>query len=251
METIPYGERSEQVGDLWLPPPGGDGAARPVVVMWHGGGYAAEAGRSIMDSLARDLCDRGWATWNLEYRRLDTGGGWPATWDDVAAGLDHLATLGADGAPLDLTDVTALGFSAGGPLALWASARREGAVRPARVVNQAGLADLRAVAGDDDISGNVRRLLGRPEDQPAAYARADPAELLPIGVPQLHVHGDADENVPAELTRAFVERARAAGDDAELVIVPGATHFAHCDPASPAWAAVVRWLSSTAQVRAG
>ena len=38
-----------------------------------------------------DLAKRGWAAWNIEYRRLGNGGGWPATFADVAAAVDHLS----------------------------------------------------------------------------------------------------------------------------------------------------------------
>ena len=58
--------------------------------------------------------------WNLEYRRVGSGGGWPATFDDVAAGIDLLADL-----DVDTTRVVAIGHSAGGHLAVWAGGRRE------------------------------------------------------------------------------------------------------------------------------
>jgi acetyl esterase/lipase len=229
VETHAYGEAPEQAGDLWLP----DGArqALPVAVLWHGGGYVPEVDRSIMEGVAYDLAGLGFAVWNLEYRRLGSGGGWPATFEDAAAGLDGR--------------VVGIGFSAGAALALWAAARRDGAVRLCRVVNQAGLSDLEAVARDDEVSANLRELLGDPADVPEVYARANPARLLPLGVPQLHVHGDSDENIPLKLPESFVTRAREAGDQAELVVIPGAGHFAHNDPHDEAWRVVRRWLVET------
>ena len=239
---IPYGSSPEQVGDLWLPD-APDGP-RPVAALWHGGGYVPEVDRTIMEGLARDLCRRGWAAWNLEYRRVGSGGGWPQTFADAADGLDRLAQLRDEGEPLDLERVVTIGFSAGAPLALWAAARGNAAVRAIGAVNQAGLSDLEYVArhGDLESSGLVKALLGDPDENSEPYALASPVRRLPFGIPQLHVHGDADEQIPVALTERFVEKARAAGDDAELVIVPGAGHFAHNDPESAAWAAVVDWL---------
>jgi acetyl esterase/lipase len=237
---IPYGAASEQVGDLWLPD--GRNGALPVAALWHGGGYVPEANRAGMEGIARDLCRRGWAVWNLEYRRLGSGGGWPQTFADVADGLDRLEALRAEGEPLDLDRVVAIGFSAGGPLALWSAARGEGRVHPAAVVSQGGIVDLEAVARDDGIEAYVVRWLGHPDEHPEVYAAADPSALLPLGVPALLVHGEADENVPPAMSVGFAARARAAGDDAEAVVVPGAGHFDHLDPGSEAWAAVTRWL---------
>ena len=62
-------------------------------------------------------------------------------------------------------------------------------------------------------------------------------------MPQLVVHGDADETVPPELRRAATPRPReAAGDDVTLVLRPGDGHGVHLDPAEPAWGDVVEWL---------
>ena len=66
-----------------------------------------------MKAACADLARRGVAAWNVEYRRIGRGqgGGWPATFDDVAAAIDHLAVL--EDPRLDLSSVTALGHSAG------------------------------------------------------------------------------------------------------------------------------------------
>jgi len=36
------------------------------------------------------LTKEGLAVWNMEYRRLGNGGGWPVTFEDVAAGTGHV-----------------------------------------------------------------------------------------------------------------------------------------------------------------
>jgi pimeloyl-ACP methyl ester carboxylesterase len=237
---IPYGPAPEQAGDLWLPDaPGGP---LPVAALWHGGGYVPEADRAIMEPIARDLCLRGWAAWNLEYRRMGSGGGWPQTFTDVADGLDRLAELRDEGEPLDLDRVVAVGFSAGAPLALWSAARHEGRVRAAAVVSQAGIVDLETVARDDGIQAQVGSWLGDPDEDPEVYTAANPAGLLPLGVPILLVHGEDDENVPPRMSTRFAALAREAGDDAEAVLVPGTGHFDHLDPGSEAWAVVTGWL---------
>jgi len=239
VRTIPYGPSPDQVGDLWLPD--GDGPF-PVVAIYHGGGYVPEVTRVIMEGVARDLRAHGIAAWNLEYRRIGSGGGWPQTFADAADGLDRLASL--DEAPLDLARVATLGFSAGGPLALWAAGRGEGAVRVRGAVSQAGVVDLERVARDTNTDCRILDLLGDPGERAEDYARANPAALLPLGVPLAIIHGDADENVPLALQRDFAQRALEAGDPVELVVIPGASHFDHNDPGSAAWRAARRHLSS-------
>jgi acetyl esterase/lipase len=66
-----------------------------------------------------DLTRRGWAVWNVEYRRIGLGGGYTETLADAAAAIDYLATLEDAG-----TDqVVAIGHSPGGYLAVWVAGR--------------------------------------------------------------------------------------------------------------------------------
>jgi dipeptidyl aminopeptidase/acylaminoacyl peptidase len=59
----------------------------------------------------------------------------------------------------------------------------------------------------------------------------------------LLVHGDQDENVPVDLSIAFAEAARSAGDDVELDVRPGIDHFEVIDPRGQSWARVMDWLA--------
>jgi acetyl esterase/lipase len=223
-----------------------------VVVLIHGGFWRARYKLRLEDDLVADLAERGWAVWNLEYRRLGwrSRGGWPATFEDVGAGIDLLGELDE---PLDLGRVMALGHSAGGHLAFWAAARpglpagglgAEPRIRLAGAVAQAGVVDLRE-ALRLHLSGDVvRRLLGgTPGEHPRRYELASPLERLPLGVPQLLVHGDADEVVPVSIARGYGRRALDAGDPCELVELPGLGHMEHLDPRSVAWPPVMRWLA--------
>lgn len=234
-----YGSHFHQFGDLLVP----DGAGPfPVAVLVHGGFWREQHTLELADDLARDLVRRGIAAWNIEFRRVGevSGGGWPVTGEDVAAGIDHLAELDA---PVDRDRVVAVGHSAGGQLALWAAARAEPRVRLAGVVAQAGVLDLREADRLELGEGATARFMGGHADEvPDAYADASPIERLPAGVPVLIVHGDADGRVPVEMASAYADAARAAGDEVDLVVRPGDDHFVHLDPASGAWADVTGWL---------
>jgi len=210
-----------------------------VVVVIHGGYWQARYGKLIMRPVCSDLRRRGLAAWNIEYRRLGRGqgGGWPATFDDVSAAIDHLAKL--DDPRLDLGSTAALGHSAGGQLALWAAARPGARVPIRRVCAQAAVCDL-AAAGS-----TARELMGGgPDEVPERYAKADPMRLVPLGVPVLLVHGPADATVPVKRSRRFAEAARSAGDDVTLVEPNPGGHRAHVDPRSEGWRIAAAWLAS-------
>lgn len=238
--THTYGDDPSQYGELFLP----EGTPRGVVVVIHGGFWLSQYDASLGAPLAADLAARGWAAWNLEYRRVGGGrgggGGTPETFDDVAAGIDLLADL-----DLDTSTVVTLGHSAGGHLATWAAGRGSHGwadeVPVTHVISQAGVLDLRAADAAGLGNGAVAGLLGHAPTE--ADARFDPAQQLPLAVPVWCVHGADDANVPISQSVDYVEQATAAGAVAELVEVEG-DHFVVIDPASEAWAAQLEILDS-------
>jgi acetyl esterase/lipase len=241
---VAYGEGADQFGELYLP--AGPGP-HPVVVMLHGGCWRAEYGLGPLGGLCAALRAEGFAVWSLEYRRIGAGGGWPATFADVAAGADALPALGA---PLDPGRVVAAGHSAGGHLALWLAARPRlprgsalwsPAPLPVRgVLALAALADLDAAARRSLCGTAVPELLGGgPAEGAELYAQASPAALLPLGVPQRHLVGAHDPIVPPDYLAAYVAAAAAAGDDARLAVIPDAGHFEVVSPNSAAWGEVL------------
>ena len=261
---VPYGTDKLQFGDLWLPRGGGAQRA-PVVVFVHGGwwksAYDLAYGGFLCDALRR----RGVAVWSVEYRRVgDAGGGWPGTFQDVAAGYDFLTELAAR-YPLDLRRVVAVGHSAGGHLAFWLAGRHhvlagspvEGPAPKVPLKGLLGLAgavDLQLVidlAGDGTFAHDRREVFqlmgGRAEEVPERYLAGDPGHLLPLSVPQHLLQGTADDQIPPELPGRWAERARRAGDRVAVTMIPGADHFAVVDPESRAWpvveAAVLRMVA--------
>jgi acetyl esterase/lipase len=214
-----------------------------VAVVVHGGFWRQSYGLELGRPLATDLAAAGLAAWNVEYRRVGGGGGWPATFHDVAAALDALADT--DAAPLDLDRVVAIGHSAGGQLAAWLAARpglpagAPGAgprVRLRGAVSQAGVLDLVDAADTGVGQTAVPDLMGGPPDRvPDRYALGSPVARVPTGVPVVCVHGTADRKVPLRQSERYIAAARAAGDPAELIILPGVEHFAVISPGEDAW----------------
>jgi len=214
-------------------------------VIIHGGFWRARYDLSLGRPLAADLAARGYAAWNLEYRRSFAGGGWPATFLDVAAGIDLLSSL-----PADTSRVAAIGHSAGGHLAVWAAGRHKlppGAIpgsAPPRltlrgVVSQAGVLAL-ADCARECVGGRAALDLmgGGPDELPGEYRLADPMTVVPLDVPVLCLHSRADENVPYSYSERYVTAAVAGGGSAALREMHG-DHFTLIDPASPDWAAAV------------
>lgn len=247
--THAYGDDPAQVCDLILPA----GEQRGTVILVHGGFWQAGYDRSLEDAVAADLVASGYAVWNVDYRGVGAGGGYPATFDDLAAAVDLLATVGPD-AGVAIDRVAIVGHSAGGHLALWAAGRHTlpaeapgaaPALSPVAACSQAGVNDLVAAQAEGVGGAAVASILGIGPDEPvpaALAAATSPQQMVPLGVPQLIVTGDADVLVPPWLSERYAPVASAASDDVVLEVVAGEDHFAHLDPGSDSWAQVRAWL---------
>jgi len=177
------------------------------------------------------------AVWNLEYRRMDAEGEnlaapWPATFDDVAAGIDFLRSI-AVSESLDLSRILLVGHSAGGHLAAWAASRRSiprssplfssDPLMPARTIAIAAILDI-SEARDLSQPQQVQRLIGgSQEDHPDRFAAANPSQLAMNSSPITLVHGELDDDVTIRQAEAY-ER-QSMNPNLRFVRIPNAGHF--------------------------
>ncbi len=238
---IRYGRRRGQFGVLTRPR-----GATPtaIVVLIHGGFWTWPYNRWLMLGLARSVRQHGWASFNVEYRRLGRfggGGGFPETFEDVASAVG--LAVEAARARRQSTDghglpVAIVGHSAGGQLALWA-AREVAGVEG--VVSMAAPTDLRSIARGG--SGPVSSLVARaPEDR--RWELTSPMQRLPVGVPTVCVHSTHDATVSPRNAEAYAAAAAAAGDDASAVLIDGEKHRDAVRPMSSTWSAALDALKN-------
>ncbi len=237
-----YGSEPLQFGELTLP--AGTGP-HPVAINIHGGCWLAEYNIDHSRALANALANEGIAVWNLEYRRVGDGGGWPGTFLDVGNGADFLRTLAKEH-PLDLSRVVAVGHSAGGHFALWLAARNKISdscdvhqANPLPIIGVLGLApapELDALHAKKVCGNVVDKLLGgSPGEVPERYRCAMPSASLPLGVRQILLVGKRDRDW-GWVGEAYRDKARAAGEpQVEFIEAPEAGHFDVIDPNSSTW----------------
>ncbi len=243
-QRLAYGAEACQFGELYVPKGLGP---HPVIILIHGGFWRAAYRLTLMQGLAQDLVQQRIAVWNIEYRGVgDIGGGWPGTMQDVAHAADYLVALASTYA-LDLTRVVPVGHSAGGQLALWLAARSrlpkksqltvsDTPLPLAGTVSLAGASDLNLVWHLNLGQGAATKLLGgSPSMVPERYATASPAALLPLGIPQVLIHGKRDSLVPFTVSQEYAQQATMAGDRVRLIALSGVDHFGLLDPTSTAW----------------
>ncbi|UVW30238.1 alpha/beta hydrolase [Massilia sp. H6] len=249
-----YGAAPSQYAELFMPP--GDApqsAPFPVAVLVHGGCWTSKfGGITQLRNMAGALAARGIAVWNVEYRRSDeAGGGYPGTYQDMHAALELLADKAAQHR-LDTGRLVAVGHSAGGQLVQWIAGRaqiprnsplyRPNTLPVRAIVSLGGLADLRGEAAliKASCGRDTAELAGVPgPGRPDVFADTNAAELMPNGSHTYLVTGELDTISPPRVAHDYAARARKLGDTAEVLILPGASHYDEVAASSPAWPLVL------------
>lgn len=235
VKTIYYGIDSQQFGHLYKPK---STKALPVVVVIHGGYWKDN---HSLDSYATSaiveyLQAFNVAIWNLEYRRMDAVGDnikapWPASFQDVANGLDHLRTIAAEEC-LALDSVLLIGHSAGGHLATWAASREriaqdselysETPLTIHRAVSIAAIVNLFAI-NDVDQPEQVKRLMGGcANTNRARYLACDPSSLSHERMNLTLIHGVKDTCVSINQAHYYCDNAKGK---VNKIIMHEADHF--------------------------
>ncbi len=224
--TVSYGAAPQQTVEIRLSAQSG---LHPVVLLLHGGCWQNAFDRAYLGHLAEALRRQGWATFNIEYRRLgDPGGGWPGTFDDVQAATNFVLAHAAEW-KLDARHVVAVGHSAGGHLALLLAGREP---RIMAVVGLAAITDLAAYQREKSDCGESARDFVHG----AGLAAADPMQLP---VPKARIFlwsGSADDIVSPSYGTRYAARAGSI----RHTLWPGAGHFDLVSPASVVWPEILR-----------
>lgn len=231
-QRIRYGDAPQHFAEVRFPSPGASDRF-PAVITIHGGYWRAKYDLAYMGHLCAVLTNAGLVTVNLEYRRVgDPGGGWPGTFDDLRRAFDYVMDH-ADELRIDPAQITVVGHSAGGHLALCLAAYEP---RIGKVVSLAGVIDLQR-AWELHLSNNavIEFLGGSPQQMPDRYREASPLELAQPNTPQLIVHGTHDDSVPIELSPRYAAAKKAKGEKVHYLELEAADHFDLVDPRSSVW----------------
>lgn len=260
--VVRYGDHERQVVDLYLP--AGPGP-HPVVVMIHGGCWSAPWDRTLMNWASDDLRRRGYAVWNIDYRVIENGTGYPHVFEDTWRAIARLAADGREHG-LDPERVVAVGHSAGGHLALWYAAKRRRWAPPPTVrmipptsfravISLGGLPDLELAArppGSGCGTEVVEQLIGRGQPRwtpmdyryqtppsPDPFADTSVPRMGPLGIRQMLINGTEDRIIPTFYAEDYAGKMRAQGDQVGVRLIERTGHVELIAPGSAAWAAAV------------
>jgi acetyl esterase/lipase len=234
--------------DLYLP--AAQGALRPAVVHFHGGGWRMGERSSlgpVCDGFGLTpfdvLTEAGFVVASADYR-LSSEAHFPAQLHDAHAAVEWLRTHAADYG-VDPAKIYAWGDSAGGHLASLVGLTGERPSRAAAVAAWYPPTDLNsmaeqalpnAVSRPSDPGSREELLIGAPlAGNPEMAAAASPISYVgPAAPPFLLVHGTADRFVPAAQSESLAAKLKDSGADVELLLIEGADHMWSLPDGNPA-----------------
>ena len=183
------------------------GAARPAVVLLHGGAWMVGSRRE-MKGAAEAMAGRGVVAFAVQYR-LAPQFKWPAMLDDAQTAVRFVRAKASDYG-VDPLRVGALGYSAGGQLSLFLGASETRSPRPSNypgqssrvraVVNWSGPSDLTIYPNDPFVNSVIEAVTGkRRAEARAELESASPIRLVDQGdAPLFIIQGLSDTTVPPE-----------------------------------------------------
>lgn len=230
-------DRTERA-DLYLPLNIPEGKRVPAVVVIHGGGFRIGMKDSPREvNIGRNLARNGYIAMSIDYALAAVGKPeWPRNLHDCKTAVRWLRA-NAERLQIDPERIGVIGGSAGGTLAsLVAMTLPSDGLDPVAPHGDLSCAVSCAVDlyGVSDIGkwNDDTVLFGKTfAEAPELYRQASPITYVrPEGVPQLIMHGTADETVDVSQSEDFAKALAEAGSPYELIIIPDATHSFHLEP---------------------
>ena len=209
--------------DLEVLVPDGEGPF-PAAVLVHGGGWIGGS-PLLMSALARFLTAEGYLTVNTSYTLSINRVGYPAAVDDVACAVRYAAAH-PDG---DGT-VVAIGHSAGAHLSALVALDNGLYGGDCPLVEPVVLDRLVGLAGPYDVARVGPLLLpffgAGPTEIPDVWQTGNPLRQAGNnpGLSSLLLHGEEDVLVDLSFATDFADALTAAGSEALVEIVAGASH---------------------------
>jgi acetyl esterase/lipase len=219
---------------------------RPTVIIIHGGGWIGGDKESMLDQFCLPFIQHDFVVANVEYRLAKSAPA-PAAVNDVLKAAQWVESHAAD-YKIDAGRIIVLGNSAGGHLALLAGMLPAGngfgpVIKISGVINFYGIADVAEQLEGPNRQSYASTWIPEQPDRMELARQLSPMMYLRKGLPPvLAIHGDADPTVPYDQSVRLAKALKAAGDDAELITVPGGKHGFPPENMNKLWPQIFKWL---------
>jgi len=219
---------------------------RPGVIVIHGGGWIQGNKERMLERFCLPFVEQGFVVANVEYRLAQSATA-PAAVSDVLQAAKWFRDRAAD-YKVDPNQIIVTGSSAGGHLAMMVGMAPESAglgpsIKIAAIVNFYGISDVSDQLQGPHLQTYAVTWVPEQPDRMELAKKLSPITYVRKGLPpMLSIHGDADPLVPYEQSVRLTKELKTAGDQAELITVPGGKHGFPPEEMSKLWPQIFKWL---------
>jgi len=219
---------------------------RPGVIVIHCGGWIQGNKERMLERFCLPFVEQGFVVANVEYRLAQSATA-PAAVSDVLQAAKWFRDRAAD-YKVDPNQIIVTGSSAGGHLAMMVGMAPESAglgpsIKIAAIVNFYGISDVSDQLEGPHLQTYAVTWVPEQTDRMELAKKLSPITYVRKGLPpMLSIHGDADPLVPYEQSVRLTKELKTAGDQAELITVPGGKHGFPPEEMSKLWPQIFKWL---------
>jgi acetyl esterase/lipase len=219
---------------------------RPGVIVLHGGGWVEGDKDGMLETFCLPFVRQGFVVANVEYRLAQVAAA-PAAVHDVLEAAKWFRDRAAD-YKVDPNQIIVTGTSAGGHLAMMVGMAPEStgfgpSIKIAAIINFYGISDLPDQLQGPHLQSYAVTWIPEQPDRMDLAKKLSPVTYVRKGLPPLlSIHGDADPTVPYDQSVRLTKELKAAGDQAELITVPGGQHGFPPEEMNKLWPQIFKWL---------
>jgi len=219
---------------------------RPGVIVIHGGGWVEGNKESMLKTFCLPFVEHGLVVANVEYQLANVATA-PAAVNDVLEAAKWFLDRAAD-YKVDPSQIIVTGSSAGGHLAMMVGMAPESAglgpsIKIAAIINFYGISDVPDQLQGPHLQSYAVTWIPEQPDRMELAKKLSPITYVRKGLPPvLSIHGDSDPVVPYAQSVRLTKELKAAGDQAQLITVPGGQHGFSPEEMSKLWAQIFKWL---------
>jgi len=219
---------------------------RPGAIVIHGGGWVEGDKDGMLETFCLPFVRQGFVVANVEYRLAKVAAA-PAAVNDVLEAAKWFRDRAAD-YKVDPNQIIVTGSSAGGHLAMMVGMAPESAglgpsIKIAAIINFYGISDLPDQLQGPHLQSYAVTWIPEQPDRMELAKKLSPVTYVRKGLPPLlSIHGDSDPTVPYDQSVRLTKELKTAGDQADLITVPGGQHGFPPEEMNKLWPQIFKWL---------
>lgn len=202
-----------------------------LLVFIHGGFWREKVTLEYLSPLASAATERGFCTWQIEYKRVMAEHTASNILDSVCEAINYCEQLKIQ-EQLETKKVVLIGHSVGAQLATYfAKNQMLETCDVSSLILLAGVLDFQTMEAVHKSKEQMKHINENPiydflrEEYTTLAQQLSPIEQLPLEIPQVLIHGNMDIEVPIGLSQNYYQKARALSEPITFIEAQGGEHY--------------------------